>query len=112
MKLPDIRKLLKDAGLKVTPQRLAVMESFYHLGKHPAADKIIEYVRKNNPNIGTGTVYNVLEIFVQKGIIRRVNTEKDIMKYDHITEKHHHLYSLHSDRIEDYGKGVAKALGM
>jgi Fur family peroxide stress response transcriptional regulator len=97
-----IKEILKSNHLKITPQRVAVLEAFEHLTNHPTADKIIEFIRKNHPNIATGTVYNTLETFVDKGIIRKVKTEKDIMRYDHILDHHHHLYCSESDKIEDY----------
>jgi Fur family peroxide stress response transcriptional regulator len=39
---------------------------------------------------------------VEKGLINKVKTEKDVMRYDAFLENHHHLYSSDSDRIEDY----------
>jgi Fur family peroxide stress response transcriptional regulator len=93
---------LKGAGLKVTPQRLAVLEAMEKLGGHPTAERITEFVRKEHPGISTGTVYNVLGVLVEKGLIRRVKTEMDVMHYDGILENHHHLYCMDTDRIEDY----------
>ena len=89
-------------GLKVTPQRLAVLDAMFNINGHPTADTLIEFIRKNHPNIAVGTVYKTLEIFVQKGIFKRVKTEKDIMRYEMSTSCHHHLYCIESDRIEDY----------
>ena len=94
--------ILKMAGLKVTPQRMSVLEAIYEAGPHPTADKIIDYVHRKNPGIAKGTVYNVLGVLVDKKLIKRVKTDKDIMHYDGILQKHHHLYCISSDRIEDY----------
>ncbi|MCK9400415.1 MAG: transcriptional repressor [Bacteroidales bacterium] len=102
MKTDRIKSLLQNNGLKVTPQRLAVLEAVSELKNHPTADQINEYIRTNHPNIATGTVYKTLETFVGKGMIKKVKTEKDIMRYDAILEKHHHLYSSESERIEDF----------
>jgi Fur family peroxide stress response transcriptional regulator len=102
VKTDDIREKLIEKGLKVTPQRLAILEAVVKLNNHPNADNIIDYIRKNHPNIATATVYKVLEALVENGLIRKVKTEKDIMRYDAFLEKHHHLYSSDSDRIEDY----------
>ncbi len=93
---------LNEKGLKVTPQRIAVLNAVYQLGGHPTAERIIEVVRRNNPNIATGTVYKILESFVGIELLRRVKTDKDIMRYDAILEKHHHLYCADSENIEDY----------
>jgi Fur family peroxide stress response transcriptional regulator len=88
--------------LKVTPQRIAILEAIIRLKNHPTAENIIDYIRKNNPNIATATVYKVLDALTENELIQKVKTDKDIMRYDAIIENHHHLYSAESDRIEDY----------
>ena len=102
MKVGEIRNKLIEKGLKVTPQRIAILEAIVKLNNHPTAENIIDYIRKNHPNIATATVYKVLDALVENGLIKKVKTEKDIMRYDAFLEKHHHLYCSDSDRIEDY----------
>lgn len=97
-----IRDKLAEKGLKVTPQRMRVMEAINKLDNHPTAENIITFIRKNDPNIGSGTVYKVLETLVEKKLITKVKTEKDIMRYDGIIENHHHLYCKECDYIEDF----------
>jgi len=98
----DLRNSLKEKGLKVTPQRLAVLEAIHVLNNHPPAEKIIGYIRQNHPNISTATVYKVLDAFVSGGLVKRVKTDQDVMRYDAITASHHHLYCTDSDDILDY----------
>jgi len=102
MEITDIRNKLVEKNLKVTPQRIVILEAIVKLGNHPTAENIIEYIRKNHPNISTATVYKVLDTFVSCGLINRVVTERDIMRYDAVMESHHHLYFSDSDKIEDY----------
>jgi Fur family transcriptional regulator, peroxide stress response regulator len=102
MKINEIRNKLLEKKLKVTPQRIAILEAIVKLNNHPTAENIIDYIRKNNPNIATATVYKVLDALIENELIQKVKTDKDIMRYDAIIEKHHHLYSAESDRIEDY----------
>lgn len=102
MNAENLSSKLTEKGLKVTPQRIAVLEAVMQLHNHPTVDNIIEYIRSNHPNIATATVYKVLDALVQNELIRKVKTTQDIMRYDAIIEKHHHLYSVESDRIEDY----------
>jgi Fur family peroxide stress response transcriptional regulator len=96
------RELLKEYDLKITPQRIAVLDAMNSLKDHPTAECIIEYIRKNHPNIAIGTVYKTLDTFAEKGIIKRVKTDRDVMRYDAITSNHHHLYCIETDRIKDY----------
>lgn len=98
----NIRNKLIAKGLKVTPQRLAVLEAIENLHNHPTADNIIEYIRRSQPNIATATVYKVLDAFESNALIKKVKTDSDTMRYDAITDNHHHLYCSESDRIEDY----------
>lgn len=98
----DIRDTFTEKGLKITPQRIVILEAIYKLDNHPTVEDILTYIRKDNPNIATGTVYKVLDTLVENDIIKRVKTDKDITRYDGVIEKHHHLYCSECDLIEDY----------
>lgn len=102
MDIADFKNKLSEKGLKITPQRIAILEAIVKLNNHPTADRIIEFIRTNHPNVAVGTVYKVLDTLAEKKIIRKVKTDKDIMRYDAVTENHHHLYCSESDKIEDY----------
>lgn len=95
-------KHLVQSGLKVTPQRLAILEILVSSDTHPTAENIIRLIRLNHPNIAAGTVYKTLDTFSKKGLINKVRTELDIVRYEAVTNKHHHLYCIDSERIEDY----------
>jgi Fur family peroxide stress response transcriptional regulator len=97
-----LREQLKEKGLKVTPQRITIYEAVQLLKNHPTAENIIEYIKKNHPNISVGTVYKVLDSFVENQLLRKVKNEKDVMRYDAIMQKHHHLYCIETDKIEDF----------
>jgi Fur family peroxide stress response transcriptional regulator len=94
--------ILVENKLKVTPQRTALLQALLNLENHPTAEEIIEYLRLNYPNISVGTVYKNLEKFVEIGIIKRVKTGNEILRYDAVGEMHHHLYCTDCDRIEDF----------
>ncbi len=96
------REKLQEKGLKVTPQRIAIYEAIVKLKNHPTAENVIEYIKSNNPNISVGTVYKVLDSLVENKLLKKVKTEKEIMRYDAVLSKHHHLYCADTDRIEDY----------
>jgi Fur family peroxide stress response transcriptional regulator len=95
-------KLLVEYGLKVTPQRLAILEVLLSLENHPTAENIIRIIRLSHPNIAAGTVYKTLDTFSRKGLINKLKTETDIVRYDAVPEKHHHLYCPYPEQIEDY----------
>jgi Fur family peroxide stress response transcriptional regulator len=95
-------RILTENNLKVTPQRTAVLEVILNLDYHSTAENIADYLRLNYPHIPIGTVYKILYAFIEKGIIVRVKTDNDVMRYEAKKEKHHHLYCADSERIEDY----------
>jgi Fur family transcriptional regulator, peroxide stress response regulator len=96
------REALKSKGLKVTPQRVAIYEAIVKLKNHPTAENVIGYISANHPNISVGTVYKVLDSLVENGLLNKVKTEKDIMRYDAVLSNHHHLYCAKTERIENY----------
>ena len=95
-------KILVEKGLKVTPQRIAVLDIILNMNNHPTAENIEEYLRISYPHVPIGTVYKILDAFLVNGIITKVKTENSIIRYDTITEKHHHLYCSDSENIEDF----------
>ncbi len=101
MKNRDLKARLTDKGLKVTSRRVSILEAIIEL-HHPTAEEILRYIRKKYPDTATATVYKALNVLVEKEVINRVNTDKDIYRYDAIMESHHHLYSSEISRIEDY----------
>jgi Fur family peroxide stress response transcriptional regulator len=101
MKPENLRQILKEYGLKVTPQRLAVYEALCELG-HPYADDIVNYVRKENPNISVATIYNTLDHFREKNLLFRLETCHDKMRYDCGMHQHYHICDPGKDMMIDY----------
>ncbi len=102
MKREQLRARLRDKGLKATPRRVLILEAITELNNHPAADEIVKYIRNRNLNVATATVYKALDIMVAKNVINKVETEKNRIRYDAITEPHHHLISTETGLITDY----------
>lgn len=93
---------LRDKGLKVTPQRVAIYNAVVSLKNHPTAENVVDVIKKHHPSISVGTVYKVLNVFVEKGLFSKVKSENEVMRYDAIVEKHHHLYCNKTDKIQDF----------
>jgi len=104
-RLHILKETIAGTGLKVTQQRLVIYESLVEANNHPTAEQVHEKIKKRNPSISLGTVYKTLEIFVDKGLIYRVNTPKGNMRYDAILENHNHVYCLNTGEILDYVDG-------
>ncbi len=102
MTATEIITKLKQNKLRVTPQRVAIFEAIYKLNNHPTAENIINNLKNNHPYISQGTVYKVLDSFVESKLLNKVKTENSVMRYDPVLSAHHHLYCQETDRIEDY----------
>jgi len=100
--ISQIREKLVDKGLKVTPQRIAILEAIYCLDNHPTAEMIMDFIKDKYPGIASGTIYKVLDVFLEKGLIKKVKTDQEVMRYDGILKNHHHLYCTETEQILDY----------
>ena len=92
---------LRSVGLRVTPQRLAVLRALDN-SNHPTAENVIELVQKTQPTISSGTIYHILDAFTEKEMISKVDTHGGVMRYDAILSNHHHLHDMGTNIIEDY----------
>ena len=98
----SVQEKLKDKNLKVTPQRMAIYNAVVNLKNHPTAENVVDAIKSDYPGISVGTVYKVLNVLVDNGLLKKVKSDKDVMRYDAILDHHHHLYCNDTDRIEDY----------
>lgn len=98
----NIKNLISESGLKATPQRIAIYEALLYINDHPTAEMIKEYLSDSYPTISLGTIYKTLDVFLKKKLIGKVQTEKDVMRYDVVRKKHYHLYCKKTNKIADY----------
>lgn len=94
--------ILAQNKLKLTPQRIAILDVILSIKEHLSAELIHDYLRISHPHISIGTIYKTLDLFTAKGIVSRIPSLSDQMRYDGIPEQHHHLYCPDSDQIADY----------
>ena len=91
----------RQAKLSVTPQRLAVYKALISDNNHPSPDKIYKSVLPDFPTISFATVYKILETFEQKGIISKVTSLHNTLRYDPLIEHHHHIICVNCKKIID-----------
>ena len=81
--------LLREHGLNVTPQRLAVL-SAVAAAPHATADRVLEDVRSNIGSISRQSVYDSLTTLADAGILRRVQPAGSATRYEARTGDNHH----------------------
>ncbi len=87
--------------MKITPQRIAVLQALMDNRHHPTADDLIKIIWKVHSNISAGTVYQILNTLVSKKVIGKIETVDNVVRYDPSTEKHYHLYLNDMHEIVD-----------
>lgn len=97
----DCIAILREHGLQVTYQRLAIYQSLLDSKDHPSAEDIYQQVRRRFPMISLGTVYKTLERFHEVKLIQRVSPMTDVARYEAKTNAHHHLICLECQTIVD-----------
>ena len=91
----------KDIGLKLTPQRLAVLSYLEGNTDHPSADDIYKAVSVQHPTMSFATVYNTLDTLREKGYVMELSIDPDKKRFDPNTQLHHHLICTSCKRVRD-----------
>jgi len=93
--------VLKKANLRLTRQRMVILEELRKVNTHPSADEIYEMVRKRLPRVSLGTIYRNLEILSETGEIQRLETGSHLKRFDGRADNHYHIRCLRCDRLVD-----------
>ena len=86
----DVATRLRDAGLRVTAPRVAVLEEIESNRSHPNAIEIHRVLRARYPSLSLSTVYLTFEAFAQAGLLRRMPARDGRLRVDGVVEAHDH----------------------
>ncbi|MBN2719627.1 MAG: transcriptional repressor [Proteobacteria bacterium] len=84
-------KTLKEAGVKITHQRLEIFREVASSLNHPDAETLFRNVRKKLPTISLDTVYRALWLMVDLGLLTTLGASRDRTRFDANMESHHHF---------------------
>jgi Fe2+ or Zn2+ uptake regulation protein len=96
-----IRQILAEHGIRPSAHRLAVAEFVLAARDHPSADRVWKKVAATFPAISRATVYNTLNLFVEKGLLKALNIAEDSVVFDPKLETHHHFIDEITGTIHD-----------
>lgn len=91
---------LRDAGLRVTAPRVAILEALESRRTHPSAEEVFADLRHRHPSLSLSTVYKTLEAFLEAGLVRRINSDGSL-RVDGITRLHDHALCRSCGAIYD-----------
>jgi len=92
---------LRRRDIRPTHQRIEIAYALFSQGAHLSADQIMVRVNDRQPATSKATVYNTLNLFVAKKLIREVIVDPSKVFYDPNTEPHHHLYNVDTGELID-----------
>ncbi|KRG10553.1 Fur family transcriptional regulator [Virgibacillus soli] len=93
---------LKETGVRITPQRHAILEFLVQSMTHPTADDIYKALEGKFPNMSVATVYNNLRVFREAGLVKELTYGDASSRFDFVTSDHYHAICEHCGKIVDF----------
>lgn len=110
MQRSRILGLLEAHGILPTPQRVEVAEILLEKPQHLSADQIIDTLREHDSGVSKATVYNTLNLFSERGLVRELAVDPERKFYDSTTTPHHHFYNVDTRELSDIGDDAVEFL--
>jgi Fur family iron response transcriptional regulator len=97
----EIVNALSAHGITPTQQRILIAQVMLSKMQHLSADQILQRVNGQSHAVSKATVYNTLNLFIDKGLIKEVIVDASKVFYDSNTRPHHHFYDIDSGTLHD-----------
>jgi Fur family iron response transcriptional regulator len=99
-------------GILQTPQRLEVAEILLRKPQHLSADQIIAELRAKGSKVSKATVYNSLNLFGERGLVKECLVDPERRFYDSTTSPHHHFYNADTGELSDIPSSTVEVTGL
>jgi Fe2+ or Zn2+ uptake regulation protein len=93
--------LLEQRGVQPSAQRVAIARYVLHTEEHPSADQVFAKVKRSFPMVSRATVYNTLNLFVEKGLLKTHVLAEGRVVFDPNLAQHHHFIDEDTGAIHD-----------
>lgn len=97
---------LREHGVRMTPQRQAILEYLVTEHSHPTADDIYKALSGRFPNMSVATVYNNLRVFKEIGLVQEMNYGDASSRFDFVTSRHYHIICDACGKVVDFNYPV------
>ncbi|HEY7757900.1 MAG TPA: transcriptional repressor [Burkholderiales bacterium] len=108
----NLAEVLRRHGINPTHQRIEIAHAMYSRHEHLSADQVLASVNERHPETSRATVYNTLNLFVEKRLIREVIVDPNRVFYDPNTAPHYHLYDVRTGRLTDIDASGIRVSGL
>lgn len=103
-----LNELFQQHGILPTSQRLHIASVLFAAHQHLSADQVLERTNRLGKKVSKATVYNTLNLFAAKGLVREVMVDSSKVFYDSNTEPHHHFYNQDTGELVDFPADAVK----
>lgn len=93
---------LKSGGVRMTPQRYAILQYLMESHDHPTADDIFRALSPQYPSLSVATVYNNLKVFIDAGLVRELTYGDDSSRFDADLSDHYHAICTKCGTMVDF----------
>jgi Fur family transcriptional regulator, iron response regulator len=97
----NLAETLRQHEINPTHQRIEIAHALFSRGEHLSADQILAIVNDRHSETSKATVYNTLNLFLAKKLIREVIVDPSKVFYDPNTSPHHHFYNVDTGELTD-----------
>lgn len=108
----DVVALLRSHDINPTHQRIEIAHALFSRCEHLSADQILAAVNDRRFETSKATVYNTLNLFREKKLVREVIVDPTRIFYDPNTDPHHHVYNVDTGELTDIPAGQIGITGL
>lgn len=101
-----VRSLLRSHGITPTAQRVRVGQFLFAQDQHVTADQVLSRLRAAGARVSKATVYNTLNLFASKGLLRHLNVEASHSSFDSNVTPHFHFHVENTGELIDVPPGM------
>ena len=105
-------RVLRDHDITPTHQRIEIAHALFSRCEHLSADRILALVNDRASETSKATVYNTLNLFLERKLVREVIVDPSRVFYDPNTEPHHHLYNIDTGELTDVDEAAVDISGL
>ncbi|MEO8157603.1 MAG: transcriptional repressor [Betaproteobacteria bacterium] len=108
----NLAETLRAHGINPTHQRIEIAHALFSRLEHLSADQIMAIVNERHSETSKATVYNTLNLFLEKKLIREVIVDPNKVFYDPNTSAHYHMYDVESGKLTDIDATAVRVSGL
>lgn len=109
-RLSHIKTVVKEAGVKLTHQRLEIFRELAVTEEHPDVDSIFRAVQRRVPTVSLDTVYRTLWMLHDLGLVTTLGPQRDGVRFDANLDQHHHYVCVRCGLVRDFESADLNAL--